>query len=57
VIGFKTAKPQPGYGFELHSEGPREVKVEFKALDEDLSSEITATCEDGEIDPKVHEEN
>ncbi len=47
-----------GFGQDVRSDGPEEVRVDFDHLsDDDRSYEIRATCDDGVITHDVHEDD
>ena len=57
-ISFGTALQAPGYQYEIHSEGPDEVRVKFEELaDDEHEFDVRARCEDGQVIPDIQEED
>jgi hypothetical protein len=57
-ISFGTALQAPGYQYEIHSEGPDEVRVKFEELaDDEHEFDVRARCEDGQAIPDIQEED
>jgi hypothetical protein len=57
TISFSSALANPGFETSVKLEGPKEVRVEFGDLNDDLSFEIKATCRNGEVESEIHEDD
>jgi cytoskeletal protein RodZ len=57
-VRLSSSIPSAGFGQNVQSDGPEEVRVEFEHLSEDdRTYEIRATCDGGVIQHDVHEDD
>lgn len=56
-ISLKSALANPGFQTDVRSDGPDEVQIKFKEIDDDLTFEVKATCRDGEVRATVHRDD